>query len=310
MKYVYLFLIFSFHILLSNKLLAQNSGETPHPIFSPFEGSVHKMPVLDKKKGRLISRGIQEFYSDTVYTYEKIKDISLNEINIPETSTQSGFFPDIEQKTRFSMVLNSKVNILVDACYEFSLNSDDGSILWIDDRKVVNNDGGHGMRMKKDSIVLNEGIYDVKLWYFQGMADRFGIQLDGKIIGKPEVCKDAAMDQAKEVAYQLSSVHFDHDEYLLNEKGTTAVMELAKILSRKKISIIKVIGHTDSIGPIEYNQKLSLKRAESVKVELEKNLANAMIEYLILGKGSQEPVNDKNTETARKENRRVEIIIE
>ena len=113
MKYVNLFLIFAFHILLSNKLLAQNIDELPHPLFSSFEGSVRKMPVLDKKKGKLTSRGIQEFYSDTVYTYEKIKDISLNEINIPETSTQSGFFPDIEQiqkSYRHVIVLDKKSN--------------------------------------------------------------------------------------------------------------------------------------------------------------------------------------------------------
>jgi len=166
------------------------------------------------------------------------------------------------------------------------------------------------MRLKKDSLQLNEGIYDVKLWYFQGMADRFGVQLDGKIIGKPEVCKDVAIDHPEKVAFQLSSVHFDHDAYLVNDTGMIAVHKLSETLSRKEISLIKVIGHTDSVGSAKYNQNLSLKRAESVKVELEKNLANPMVEYLILGKGSQEQVNDENTEAARKQNRRVEIIIE
>jgi len=41
----------------------------------------------------------------------------------------------------------------------FSTASDDGSKLWIDDKKVVNNMGLHGRRVRKGTVTLDEGFH-------------------------------------------------------------------------------------------------------------------------------------------------------
>lgn len=50
--------------------------------------------------------------------------------------------------------------------YKFYLNSDDGSILWIDDRQVVNNDGDHGTKERGDDIELEPGYHKITVGYF------------------------------------------------------------------------------------------------------------------------------------------------
>jgi OOP family OmpA-OmpF porin len=73
--------------------------------------------------------------------------------------------------------------------------------------------------------------------------------------------------------------------------------------------VFQIIGHTDSVGPEEYNQKLSLRRAEAVrdfvlrKYEVDPNIIK------VSGKGESEPVADNSTKAGRAKNRRVEVII-
>ena len=68
------------------------------------------------------------------------------------------------------------------------------------------------------------------------------------------------------------------------------------------------MGHTDSVGSDAYNQKLSVKRADSVKAYLvskgiEKNRVYTE------GKGEKQPVADNKTAAGRSKNRRVEIEV-
>jgi hypothetical protein len=50
--------------------------------------------------------------------------------------------------------------------YVFSLESDDGSILEIDDRIVVDNGGAHAVRSRSGSVRLSRGTHAVRIRYF------------------------------------------------------------------------------------------------------------------------------------------------
>ncbi len=50
--------------------------------------------------------------------------------------------------------------------YKFYINSDDGSILWVDDKQVVNNDGDHGTKERADDVELEPGFHKVTVGYF------------------------------------------------------------------------------------------------------------------------------------------------
>jgi outer membrane protein OmpA-like peptidoglycan-associated protein len=72
---------------------------------------------------------------------------------------------------------------------------------------------------------------------------------------------------------------------------------------------IVIQGHTDNIGDKSYNQELSLKRSESIKNQLVKRGINEN-RIKTVGLGDNQPTADNSSEQGRKQNRRIEIIIE
>ena len=103
---------------------------------------------------------------------------------------------------------------------------------------------------------------------------------------------------------------FDFDSDVLKEEGKTAIRELADSIKAKGGSVvdIDVIGHTDSVGPEEYNEQLSLRRATSVKNFLvESGVDSGIID--VSGKGETMPIADNSTREGRAQNRRVEINV-
>ena len=62
----------------------------------------------------------------------------------------------------------------------------------------------------------------------------------------------------------IKSVHFDFDKYALSEEARNILNENAKIIKEKKWTI-RIDGHCDSRGTIEYNLSLGQKRANVVK---------------------------------------------
>lgn len=73
-------------------------------------------------------------------------------------------------------------------------------------------------------------------------------------------------------------------------------------------SLVKITGHTDSTGSPEYNEKLSLRRAEAVRDYLVKLGGNASI-MQVSGMGESQPVADNKTAAGRALNRRVEVEV-
>ena len=72
---------------------------------------------------------------------------------------------------------------------------------------------------------------------------------------------------------------------------------------------LNIIGHTDSQGSNEYNQRLSEQRAASVQTYFT-NKGVIPQRLSIYGAGEENPRADNNTAAGRMLNRRVEIIIE
>jgi len=71
---------------------------------------------------------------------------------------------------------------------------------------------------------------------------------------------------------------------------------------------IEIAGHTDAVGPAEYNQALSEKRAEAVKAYLvEHGIAADRIS--VVGYGESDPRDTNDTVEGRRRNRRVEIRV-
>jgi OOP family OmpA-OmpF porin len=74
------------------------------------------------------------------------------------------------------------------------------------------------------------------------------------------------------------------------------------------LEVIVAVGHTDSVGTDEYNQKLSVRRSDAVKAYIISRGIDAK-RVFSEGKGEKQPVADNKTKDGRAKNRRVEIEV-
>jgi OOP family OmpA-OmpF porin len=65
-----------------------------------------------------------------------------------------------------------------------------------------------------------------------------------------------------------ADVLFDFDKAVLKPEGQTKLDELVGKIKGTALEVVIAIGHTDPIGALGYNQKLSVRRAEAVKAYL------------------------------------------
>jgi outer membrane protein OmpA-like peptidoglycan-associated protein len=79
-------------------------------------------------------------------------------------------------------------------------------------------------------------------------------------------------------------------------------------IARRPAPEIVVIGHTDRVGAVPYNDTLSLRRAERVRDELVK-VGIAAERIRVAGRGEREPLVATADEVAEPRNRRVEIDV-
>ena len=127
----------------------------------------------------------------------------------------------------------------------------------------------------------------------------------------PEVAPRAApapqAPAASKVTY-AADAFFDFDKATLKPAGKAKLDDLVGKVKGINLEVIIAVGHTDSVGSDVYNQKLSVKRAESVKAYLvSKGIEKNRI--YTEGKGEKQPVADNKTNEGRGKNRRVEIEV-
>ena len=103
-------------------------------------------------------------------------------------------------------------------------------------------------------------------------------------------------------------VFFDWDKADLTARAKQIISEAAQNASRVTLTRIEVNGYTDSSGSPAYNQKLSVRRAESVAAELVKD-GVPRSEIATQGFGETHPLVPTANGVREPQNRRVEIIL-
>ncbi len=76
----------------------------------------------------------------------------------------------------FAIRFRAELKIDTPGMYTFTLNSDDGSQLYINGKLVIDNDGIHATVSKQGSIKLDIGIHPIEIHYFQGPRYRIALQ--------------------------------------------------------------------------------------------------------------------------------------
>ena len=117
--------------------------------------------------------------------------IRMYDINLPmtklrtlvagQTPNVSKVIPQLDLDSRrkdfapldYYFILHADGFLQIDAAgaYEFELTSDDGSALWINGERVIDNDFEHSEQAKAGSVDLSQDLHPFEVKYFQGVGD-------------------------------------------------------------------------------------------------------------------------------------------
>jgi outer membrane protein OmpA-like peptidoglycan-associated protein len=115
-------------------------------------------------------------------------------------------------------------------------------------------------------------------------------------------------DTDRGLVVTMADVLFDTGKYTLRPAAREKLAKLAGIVIAHPGLRLAAEGHTDSTGGAEFNQKLSVKRAESV-VEYLGAQGLAADSLSASGFGDTRPIAPNTTTAGRQHNRRVELIV-
>ncbi len=104
--------------------------------------------------------------------------ITACQLNVPTHRFEEGF-PGVDDTLLewFTIRFTAGLDVPRSGTYRFKMNSDDGSILWIDGNKVIDNDGVHAPVVKTGSVYLEAGLHDFVVEYFQGPRVLIALQV-------------------------------------------------------------------------------------------------------------------------------------
>ncbi len=113
-----------------------------------------------------------------------------------------------------------------------------------------------------------------------------------------------------EIRMDLSGdILFDTNRYGVRPDAREALGKVAVVIRAYPEKSVRVEGHTDFEGSQEYNKRLSVKRAESVRRWLREKEGLTGTGFQIKGWGKVRPRASNRTAEGRQKNRRVEITI-
>ncbi|MCP4439582.1 MAG: OmpA family protein [Aureispira sp.] len=108
---------------------------------------------------------------------------------------------------------------------------------------------------------------------------------------------------------QNYTIHFDVNQHYLNEQSKTLLEQEFQVLKYHPSAYsVQVIGHTDNVGSLAFNKKLSLQRCESAKQYLIDQGFDSS-EVKIRAEAYKKPIAANQTDNGRAQNRRVELIL-
>lgn len=124
---------------------------------------------------------------------------------------------------------------------------------------------------------------------------------------KPKPAPEKPKPVAEKVTF-AADVLFDFDKAVIKPEGKSKLDDIANKVRGINLEVVIAIGHADSIGSDAYNQRLSVRRAESVKAYMVSKGIEPNRVYTE-GKGEKQPVASNKTKDGRAKNRRVEIEV-
>ncbi|MDM8567699.1 OmpA family protein [Candidatus Halobeggiatoa sp. HSG11] len=112
----------------------------------------------------------------------------------------------------------------------------------------------------------------------------------------------------KSIKLNLDSVMFETGKAALSPKGNHKLDEFATVIQHYGTQNVLIEGHTDNVGKATYNQRLSERRANTVRDSLVVRGVKSN-RLVTKGLGEKQPIATNATSSGRQQNRRVVLTI-
>jgi outer membrane protein OmpA-like peptidoglycan-associated protein len=125
---------------------------------------------------------------------------------------------------------------------------------------------------------------------------------------------DAERAAKGKLIYQVTltddQVKFPFGKAQLKDEAKASIDQaISALKTENKGVFMEIEGHTDSVGPKEYNQRLGEERAMAVRDYLHDEMGIALNRIEVISYGESQPISDNKTRANRAENRRVVIKV-
>ena len=159
------------------KAIAIKSGLINSDVLETTVKAYTLMQSLDVAR---LSAGVAYKY----YEADAMSIKKMEQLQPVKTSVINNFtFDNKNRKEKFGFIFEGFIKINKTGMYDFYTSSDDGSMLYIDNQLIVNNDGDHGMEEKTGKAYLAKGLHRIKVVYFNGSGDN-GLEVDFNLSGE------------------------------------------------------------------------------------------------------------------------------
>lgn len=299
---------------------AEDLGRTT-PFLVGFKGSIYDFRVATDAKGFIEAKKMR--YTPEIEQTQPIGHVYAQKLFITERLLDMPFPGVPKGKEVFAIIYTGRFEVKNSGLYEFLLQSDDGSRLWIDSTEVIERDGLRQFReIKQGKIQLKTGFHQIKVWYFQGFPNRMGLVLMYKKAEEkafqPFDFKPME-DEAKQYMQMegetmkirfAEKFSFETGEFVLKPEADSILGNVIRMLNYNPGLKCRIEGHTDNVGSSKDNQVLAQNRAEAVANALKVRGLPESVKISVQSFGLSRPIAPNTSEVGRAQNRRVDVVME
>ncbi|PWE00546.1 family 20 glycosylhydrolase [Marinilabilia rubra] len=141
----------------------KSSGETSSVLEIPVEKVGYTSPAEGVKAGE---QGLSySYYEGFFRSVKEMNEESPNKEGVLKEDMIPG---DVANAGSFGFIFTGLFKVEKEGLYQFYLSSDDGSMLFLNNEKFIDNDGLHSNKMVSEATALKKGYYKMKLYFTEG----------------------------------------------------------------------------------------------------------------------------------------------